>query len=189
MTKFTRDDIAHFHDTDIHLPSRTISLVDGIFETECSKLIKNIHMLNEKSNDPITLKMATTGGFVYDMWAIHDAIKESNSKVTIVVYGYCMSAGTVILQAASKRILSPNTRFMMHYGSEGSYPTHSKDFQRSAKESEVNNEMMEKIYLDRIQEKQPSFTLKKLKDMIQFDKYLSAQETVDLGLADSILGE
>jgi ATP-dependent protease ClpP protease subunit len=48
---------------------------------------------------------------------------------------------------------------------------------------------MEQMYLAKIRVKHPDFKLKKLQEMLNFDTILSAQESVDLGLADKILGE
>ena len=49
------------------------------------------------------------------------------------------------------------------------------------------NRLMEDAYLDAIQEKHPHFTRKKLQKMLTSDSYLSAQDAVDLGLADGII--
>jgi ATP-dependent protease ClpP protease subunit len=48
---------------------------------------------------------------------------------------------------------------------------------------------MEQMYLEKIHEKHPTFKLKKLQDMLNFDMVLDAKESVNLGLADKILGE
>ena len=48
---------------------------------------------------------------------------------------------------------------------------------------------MEQLYLEKIRQKHPDFKLKKVQAMCNFDTILSAKETVELGLADKVLGE
>ena len=46
---------------------------------------------------------------------------------------------------------------------------------------------MEDTYLEVIREKHPRFTRKKLQKMLTSDSYLTAQQAMDLGLADGII--
>ena len=49
--------------------------------------------------------------------------------------------------------------------------------------------MIEDIYLKKIREKHPKYTRAKIRNLLNFDTILTAQETVDLGLADRIFGD
>jgi len=119
--------------------------------TEC--FIKGMHVLESKNKKPITVIMNNPGGDWYHGMAIYDAIKYSNCHITIKVYGYAMSMGSVILQAADERIMMPNSRFMIHYGTDG-IAGHTKIFEKWADESKRNNWIMENIYLDSMLEKE-----------------------------------
>jgi len=66
------------------------------------------------------------------------------------------------------------------------YDVHSKDFTRRARENERINTWMERLYLRRIREKQPKFPLSRLRKMLNFDTFLTAEQSVALGLADAI---
>jgi ATP-dependent protease ClpP protease subunit len=119
---------------------------------------------------------------------IYDAIKVCNNHVTVKVFGYVMSMGSIIIQAADKRVMSPNSRMMIHYGSNGYYG-HNKDFIRWAEEAKRIDGEMEAIYIEKIKEKNPTFSMHKLKEMCRFDTFLSSKEALQTGLIDEILGE
>jgi ATP-dependent Clp protease protease subunit len=199
MTKrINRDDMDRFFDFGVYPTTRTIYVgsmgtEDGINETGtdyamAEYAIKGLHILDAASDAEITIIMNNLGGDVYHGMAIYDAIKACRSPVTIKATGYAMSMGSIILQAADKRLITPNARFMIHYGHIGMSATHTKNFIKWAKETERSDKEMEDLYLRRIHEKHPDFARKRLQQMLNFDTILTAQETVDLGLADAIEG-
>lgn len=196
MARINRDDVDKLYDYDLYIPSRTIYMgsteVDlegnesGTDSKMAERVIKALHLLDQK-NEPITIIMNNPGGDWYSGMAIYDAIKACQSHVTIKVMGMAMSMGGVILQAADERIMSPNSRFMMHYGSMGLGSTHSKVFDKWSEENKRINKEMEDIFLDKIKQKQPSFTRQQIEKLLDYDTILSAQETVNMGLADKIV--
>ena len=60
-----------------------------------------------------------------------------------------MSMGSIILQAADKRIMMPNSRFMIHFGSGGKY-SHAKITEKWADESKRICWEMENIYIEKL---------------------------------------
>lgn len=198
MAKINRDDIEKFHDYALHVPTRTIYLgsfaysddggENGVDFAMAERFVKNMVLLNAINEEPITIIMNNPGGDWFHGVAIFDAISHSKCHVTIQVFGVAMSMGAVILQAADERIMSPNSKFMIHYGTMGLSSTHAKIFQKWAEEDRKINADMEQIFLAKIQEKHPEFKLKMLKEMLNFDTILNAKETIELGLADKILG-
>lgn len=195
MARINRDDVDKLYDYDIYIPSRTIYVgsteVDldgnesGTDAKMAERLIKALHLLDQK-NEPITIIMNNIGGSWYDGMAIYDSIKACQSHITIKVFGVAMSMGSIILQAADERVMSPNSRFMIHYGTMG-YDGHSKDFERWAEENKDINHSMEQILLDKAKLVNPSFTLGDLQDLLKHDTFFSAEETVKMGWADRVL--
>jgi len=198
--KISLDEIDKFYENDIYIPSRTIFMGSfgadwdgnetGVNHAMAENVIKGLHILDRiapkpPASDEITIIMNNPGGEWYHGMAIFDAIQECQSKVTIRATGHAMSMGSIILQAADERVMTPNAKFMIHYGTSG-FSNHTKIVQKWAEEDKKVMEQMEQIYMDRITQKHPKFTLKKLRDMLNFDTILTAQETVDLGLADRI---
>jgi ATP-dependent Clp protease, protease subunit len=195
MAKFTKDDLDKFYDYDIDVPHRTIYLgsdVDddgldhGVNAAMAERIIKALHLLDQKQ-EPITILMNNPGGDWYHGMAIYDAIKGCQSEVTIKATGYVMSMGAVIFQAADHRLMTPNAKLMIHYGTAGSHETHSKIFQKWAKEYEKVDQQQEDLLLEKIREKHPTFKREELEKLLNYDAILTAKEAVNLGLADDIL--
>lgn len=195
MAKMTRDDIDKLYDYDLFVPTRTIYMGSitsdpnegdsGVDAIMAERVIKALHILDQK-DEPITIIMNNPGGDWHHGMAIYDAIKQCKSHITIKVLGMAMSMGAIILQAADERIMSPNSRYMMHYGTMGLSPTHSKIFDKWSDENKRMNKEMEQILLRRIREKHPTHTLSDLEKDLNYDTILTASETVAMGLADKV---
>jgi len=194
--RVNRDDIDRFHDYGLWVPTRTIwvgsesysdegeSGVDGFM---AERFIKNMVLLENMSSEPITIIMNNIGGDPYHGFAMYDTISLAKSHVTIEVRGHAMSMGSVILQAADKRVMTATSRQMIHYGSGGTGDLHAKTAQKVAKESLKIDKWMESTYLSRIREKHPEYKLEELQKMLDHDTFLTAEESVRLGLADEVL--
>ena len=189
------DDLAKLHDYSIYLPTRTIYMgseehhiehgESGTDGAMAERTIKNLHVL-DITNEPIHIIMNNLGGDEYACFAIIDAIKRCQSHVTVTAFGHAMSAGSLILQAADERIMAPLAVQMIHYGTWGCVD-HSLTFKKWSNENDRINKWMENYYLEKIREAQPKFTLNKLKSMLDHDTFLTAEESLELGLCDSIL--
>jgi len=189
--------IEDFHERSLYIPTRTIYMgsetisEEDFSESGCDALmaervIKNIHILDSLNQAPINILMDNIGGDEYHCFAIMDAIQTSRSKITITAFGCAMSAGSMILQAADCRIMAASCIQMIHYGTWGGCD-HSKTAQKHAKEGLRIDRWMEQLYLERITKNNPTFKLSKLKRMLDHDTYLTAEESVKLGLADKVL--
>ena len=199
MTKPNFDHVDKFFEYNIDVPSKTLYIgshsseegaESGTDHTMAEYAIKGLHVLDKSAwgDKPIRIIINNPGGDEYHGYAIYDAIRACESEVHIYVYGHAMSMGSIILQAGDKRYMSPRSKMMIHYGS-WSFDGHSLDFLRSAEECKKQCEQMEDIFLPKMQEQNPKMTRAKFKTMFSFDKYLNAQECIDLGLVDEIIGE
>lgn len=188
------DEFRLFHDAGLFLPTRTIymgsEIVDLVGESGtdarmAERVIKNMHVLESISKDPITIIMNNEGGDEYHGLAMYDVISRSECHVKILVRGHAMSMGSIILQAADERVMSENAVQMIHYGVAG-LEHHCKTVWKQAEEMERLNDWMEGLYLGRIREKHQYYDLSELKKLLDHDTFLTAAESVELGLADSI---
>jgi ATP-dependent Clp protease protease subunit len=196
--RVNRDDIDKFHDYGIYVPKRTIYLgsvnVDieggeaGVDASMAERVIKNLTILDTVKEEAITIIMNNPGGDVNHGLAIYDAIKACRSHVTVKVYGYAMSMGSIILQAADNRVMSPNSSQMIHYG-HMAIDKHQKTVYKHTEEAKRIDRWMEQMYLERIQAKHPKFTVQRIKQMLNFDTFLTAEQSVELGLADEVSGD
>jgi ATP-dependent protease ClpP protease subunit len=160
--KFKTDDIDKFIDYDIYLPTRTIYMGSvssdesgseiGVNHLLAERCIKTLHILDTQApsgDKPITIIMNNMGGDVSHGMAIYDAIKDCKNHVTIKVYGSAMSMGSIILQAADRRVMSKNSRVMIHYGIHG-HVDHAKITSKWQKEADKFDKFMEDLFLDKI---------------------------------------
>lgn len=196
MSKYlVREDIDRFFEFDILVPERILYIgsapgedgIEGGTDYQMAEsTVKALVVLEAKNKNPITIKMNNLGGDEYHGLAIYDAIRMCESRVTVEVYGHAMSMGSWILQAADKRLLSPSSTVMIHYGTWGTYDhwAHAKAFMQ---EGERLNTLMRSHYLERIREKHPRYTDKQLDKLLKTETYLPAKEAVELGLADRTL--
>ena len=180
MARIVRDHIDHWFDYGLDMDNRTIYLGSASYDDDGGEsgvdhlmaefFIKSIHMLEMASSNkekPITVIMNNPGGDWYHGMGIFDAIRACKNHVTIKVFGHAMSMGSVILLAADERIMSPNSKFMIHYGTEGGY-NHSKIFAKWADEGKRINYHMENIYLDDLMEKDKTMAEAGHRDYMEF---------------------
>ena len=159
---------------------------------------KNLRYLNILSLEPILIHMHLPGGDWQDCLGMYDAIKASKAKTIILAYAKAESSSSFLLQAADLRILMPNTNVMIHYGSFSLYGEHSKAAVSGIQWNEKECEKMVDVFTDRCMNssicKQKNWKKMIAKKHIvsqlanKCDWILQAQEAVDYGFADGILG-
>ena len=202
--RFRTDDIDKFFDYGLNIPSRTIYLGSGSYDTDGSesgvdgllaeRIIKSLHILDnadaaaDAGQKPITIIMNSIGGDQNHGMGIYDAIKSCKNFVEVRVFGYAMSMGSLILQAADKRVMAPNSRMMIHYGVSG-YFGHAPTSHRWDEEAKKLDRWAEGIYLERIRKSKgnKAFPLKKLREWLMADTFFTAEQAIEYGLADEIL--
>jgi len=185
--KLDKDEVSHFIDNDLYLPTRTVWVGPETDVGMAERAIKNLHILDSKSNDPIEVLMTNSGGDFEAGLAIYDAIQLCQSPITIKVFGYAYSMGAVILQAADTRIMTPSSRLMIHYGEDGIPSNHPKIRQKWSKQYDKDNAWMKELFVQKIREKKPELTDAAMEKLLDFDTILSAEQAVEMGLADKVM--
>lgn len=201
------DDLYALHNYGIDLSSREIFLVGEVDAMEncgyepgvefimANTFIRNMRYLINKSSDPIIIHMKTCGGDWQEGLAIFDTIKTCPAHVTILNYTHARSMSSIILQAADKRIMMPNSHFMYHrgiIGMEGELRTVESHMAFSKNDTK----RMLDIYTDAIyRSHRPKWKNKteaqigsvlKRQMMQKGDVFLTAEEAIEWGFADEI---
>ena len=120
ITQTLSDVHAHcvnLHSREIYLHPRYSDDYGGIEYKMSTTFIKNLHLLNHGSRKNILVHMQTAGGSWEDGMAMFNAIKFSKAPVTILAYAQASSMSGILLQAADKRVLTPDCYCMIHHGS------------------------------------------------------------------------
>jgi ATP-dependent protease ClpP protease subunit len=196
MSRKSKDFIDLWFDCDIFVPTKTMYMGsavvsdDGNSGTDAAMAeitLKGLHILDMDRHDtPITIYMNNPGGDEFQGLMIMDAIRRCKSRVKMIGTGEVMSMGSLIIQAADDRIMSPNAKMMIHYGTAMLYGAEAKAQYKWVEESKKFDLFMENLFMERIIVKQPNFKRSKLQSMLHSDTILTAQEALDLNLIDSI---
>lgn len=133
---------------------------------------------------PISVYIDTFGGDVSAALLIYDTIKSCCCPIITIGIGKVMSAGTLILAAGEpgSRFITQNTRTMIHEVSGGAIGTMSE-----MENSIAETRRLQDIYVGILAKETGNSKKKILTDMAKGDLFMSAQETVDYGLADKIV--
>ena len=167
----------------------------GVEFSMANRFIKNLNILMRKSNNPILIHMKTCGGDWNEGMAIYDAIRACPNPTTILNYTHARSMSSIIFQAANKRVMMPNSHFLIHDGTLAYSGTQKQtiSFVEWYKRTEP---IMLGIYADSM-EREGKFKGNPRKAILDFlrvkmdakeDVYWTAKQTVTLGLADEIFG-
>lgn len=197
--------ISNIHEISINNVTREIYL-NGDLSKESDEnidyrvstlFLKNIRTLAALSNEPITIHCMSPGGEWEAGIAIYDCIKLCPCETIIMIHGKAYSMASIIMQAASIRIMQPNANVMVHFGWAGSGNTSLGAIEEARVETLRNNVML-KIYAERCQYgkffSEKRMSLDKVIDYIDkriknsSDWYLSSEEALYYGFTDGIAG-
>lgn len=181
------DDFNASDRVDVKLLENSVHFLVGEIEEEnVSECIKWLIYENLDSRSKVlTLYINSTGGDLYSAFALIDIIKNSTHTVRTVAIGAAMSAAFLIFASGDKgeRYVGKNTSLMCHQFSdstEGKY----HDIKATMKDNELSNQRMVDV-LREATGLAPSVIKKKL--LPASDVYLTADEAIELGVADNIL--
>ena len=201
----SRDSLGEIHNYGVDIKDREIYLHSvkdggeddpGVDYRMAINFVKNVRYLDSLNNNEIRINMQSIGGSWQAGMTIYDAISACKSYITIVAYGQAESMSGVILQAADKRLMSPSTHFMAHFGStdcSGEYLSS----QNWAELDKSNLELMLDIFAAKCFKagkffKERKYNISKTKSYIKRkmkngDWYLSSSEAVYYGFTDGIV--
>ncbi|MGM0442954.1 MAG: ATP-dependent Clp protease proteolytic subunit [Fibrobacterota bacterium] len=167
------------------LNERVIFLWDGVTDETARKVVERILFLDMKNNEDITLYVNSPGGSISAGLAIYDAMQFAHSDIRTVCMGQAASMGAVLLAAGApgKRDVWENARVMIHQ------PLISGNMYGPASDIEIQAEEMLRIreVLNNILAGHSGMSVKQIEKDTDRDNFLSAQEAVDYGLADSVI--
>ena len=114
--------------------SDRIVYIIGQIDSDLSLDVMTNLMRFGQSKKPILVLINSCGGDAAEALAIHDSIKLFPGKVFGLVAGQCYSAASTILQACTVRMMSPNSRFMIHLGSFSVKSDHAEEALKTVQE-------------------------------------------------------
>jgi ATP-dependent Clp protease protease subunit len=168
------------------LKDRIVMLDTDVNEHSASLVVAQMLFLEAEDPDTdILFYINSPGGVVTAGMAIYDTMQFIKCDVSTIVMGQACSMGSCLAQAGSpgKRLILPNARHMIHQPSGGARGQ-ATDIQIQAAEILKMKKYLTEIYVKH-NTRQKSFD--QLSQDMERDFFMSAQESVDYGLADRII--
>ena len=168
------------------LKDRIVMLTTDVNEHSASLIVAQLLFLEaEDAEKEILFYINSGGGEVTAGMSILDTMDFIKCDVRTVVMGQACSMGSLLAQAGApgKRMILPNARHMIHQPS-GGYSGQVTDIMIHAKEIEKMKQQLTQIYVDH---NSKGKTFKQLAAAMERDNFMSAQESIDFGLADEIV--
>ena len=140
---------------------------------------------NPTPKEYLTLYINSIGGDLYDSFAVIDMMKSSKIPIKTIGLGSLMSAAFMIFVSGERggRTLAKNTSIMCHQFST-SYEGKEHDIKASERETRFVKQKMLDIIKNSTDMDERTIKRKLLPPS---DVWLSAQECIDLGVADILL--
>lgn len=178
-------------DMGVDFKNRTVRISGAIGEMDQLGNISNdfsfvdsalTELEHRNPNEPITVKINSPGGSVYEALAIVGRIKASPCEITTIGMGCIMSAATLILACGDLRKISKYCMSMFHqssYGLEGSH----EEVKEQVKQMEQEEKLWAK-WVAELSNKSENFWYRTVKKK---DVYLTADKMLQYGVIDEII--
>ena len=164
-----------------------VDLYGPVNEDNCREIVDFLLKYSYSGEGPIQFLISTHGGLASEMFAIYDVMRmaRENTDILTLGLGKVMSAGVLLLAAGSKggRQIGANCKVMIHglKAEQGGYlPTLQNDLEELQR--------LEENYIKVLSE-ETNMSKRYVKKLFnkKLDVFLSAEEAVELGIADIIV--
>ena len=159
----------------------------GLVQLNGGKIFPNPLEEEEEVPEDIHFLISTGGGAVYDMFGVIDmmSIVKKRRDIATLGTGKVFSAGVPLLASGTKgkRFVTRNARIMMHRCSTASMGS-TADMKSSHDEMRLMEDQMVQVIAENSE-----LSVGEIHNMFSknTDEYFSAQEAIEMGLADEII--
>lgn len=166
-----------------------IILLEGEIRDHMANLIVGqlLFLESENPDKDISLFINSPGGSVTAGMAIYDTMQFIRPAISTFVMGQACSMGSLLAQAgaAGKRYILPHARHMIHQPSGGA-GGQATDMEIQVKEILKMKQSLTEIY---VKHNSAGKTFEQLKNDMERDYFMSAEESVAYGLADRVISK
>jgi ATP-dependent Clp endopeptidase proteolytic subunit ClpP len=139
-----------------------------------------IEEIKSYKNTPMSLHINCVGGDVFEGMAIYNVLKKRTARTTVYIEGIAASMGSVIALAGDEVVMAENSLFMIHNAWGGAMGEATEIRKTAALLDKISGEIAD-IYT-----KKTNLPYNKVKEMMDEETWLSADEAFNLGFIDSI---
>lgn len=130
--------------------------------------------------DTLNIYINSGGGDIFAGQAIYSMLKRHNANKTVYVDGLAASIASVIAMAGDKIVIPKNAMIMIHKAWTGMYGN-ANDFRKIADDLEKIEEGIIATY-----EEKTGLEKEKIKEMMDKETWMTAEEAFENGFADEI---
>lgn len=131
----------------------------------------------------INIYINSYGGSVFEGTAIYSQLRRHSAEKVVYIDGFACSIASVIAMAGDKVIMPSNTMMMIHDVMAGVFGN-ARQLRKTADDLDVIMEGNRQAYLDKSNGK---ISEEKLKELLENETWLTAQQCLEYGFADEIL--
>ncbi len=166
------------------LKERVIFLTGQVEDHMANLIVAQLLFLEAENPDKdIYLYINSPGGVITAGMSIYDTMQFIKPDVSTICMGQACSMGAFLLTAGAKgkRVCLPNSRIMIHQPLGG--------FQGQATDIEIHAKEILKVKarMNELMAKHTGKSLKEIEKDTERDRFLSATQSVEYGLVDSVL--
>ena len=173
-----------------YTPPKTVALLKlygAVNEESCEEVIDQMLRYVYTGGDLIQFMISTHGGLVSEMFSLYDIMRitREDCVITTLGLGKVMSAGVLLLAAGTKgyRQVGANCQIMIHSlkAEQGGYITQM--------ENDLDHlKALEERYI-KVLSQETNMSKRYIRKLFnkKLDVFLTAEEAVDLGIADEII--
>lgn len=168
------------------MKERVVFFTGEVETNMCNIMVAQLLFLEAENPDaPINMYINSPGGSVYDGLAVYDVMQYIKCPVYTFVTGMAASMGSFIAQAGEPghRYLLPRAITMIHQPSSGTRGKVS-DMEIDLHEGLRIKKEMTELY---VKHNSKGVTYERFVDLLDRDKWLTAPQALELGLADHIV--
>ena len=142
-------------------------------------------LADNPEGEDLELEINSGGGSVFAGFEMYSLLREAGCRTVAIVQSLAGSAASTVMAACQEVRMSPVAQVMIHLPS-----TYAEGNQNDLKhEAKVLEQITQSILNGYEAKCGGKTTREKLDKLIRAESWLTAQEAVELGLADSILGQ
>ena len=180
-----RQERYRFHlDEGVNIEERVILITGEIGEDTCFEHIDAaVTALERENKQPITVRICSAGGGVYEASAIIGRLTASICDIITEGYGCVMSAAVLILACGDSRRVSKYATVMHHESASSYYHTKTTSLKEELEQMELE-ELQRSEWLAEFSK----LSAEEWRDMSKKrDFYMNADEVLEAGLVDEII--